>query len=60
MINYIKRKLNKRHKKRTFKEYGYKIKTFQIDKIGKVEYAQWLHPFEKPKEITNSKIQFYK
>lgn len=60
MIHYIKRKLNKRWQKRTFKEYGYKIKTFQIDNIGSVEYAQWLHPFEKPKEITNSKVGFYK
>ncbi|MBS3770537.1 MAG: FkbM family methyltransferase [Bacteroidales bacterium] len=59
MINYLKRKLKKRQQKKTFKEYGYEIKTFQIDKLGNIEYAQWLHPFEKPKEITSSKVKFY-
>jgi FkbM family methyltransferase len=59
MINYLRRKLKKREQKRTFEEYGYKIKTFHISNIGQVEYAQWLHPFEKPKEITDSKVKFY-
>ena len=60
MINYIKRKLEKLKQKKTFLEYGYEIKTFKIDGIGTVEYAQWLHPFEQPKVITNSNVNFYK
>ena len=60
MINYIKRKIEKLKQKRTFKEYGYKIKTFEIDGIGVVEYAQWLHPFEQPKSITSSNVNFYR
>ena len=60
MINYIKRKLEKLKQKKTFLEYGYDIKTFEIDGIGKVEYAQWKHPFEQPKVITNSNVNFYK
>jgi FkbM family methyltransferase len=60
MINYIKRKLQKLRQKKTFLEYGYELKTFDIDSIGKVEYAQWLHPFETPKAITSSNINFYK
>ncbi|MFO8236615.1 MAG: FkbM family methyltransferase [Bacteroidales bacterium] len=59
MMNYIKRKIEKKQLKRTFKEYGFEIKKFQIDGIGEVEYAQWLHPFEKPKEISKSNILFY-
>ncbi|MEX2483350.1 MAG: FkbM family methyltransferase [Brumimicrobium sp.] len=60
MINYIKRKLSKKNVKNTFKEYGYEIKKFDIEHIGKVDYAQWLHPFEKPKVLTFDNVQFYK
>lgn len=59
MINYIKRKIKKKQIKKTFNEYGYEIKKFKISPFGEVEYAQWLHPFEKPKKITESNIAFY-
>lgn len=60
MINYIKRKIQKLKQKRTFLEYGSEEKTFEIDDIGTVKYAQWQHPFEQPKFITNSNVNFYK
>lgn len=59
MINYIKRKIKKIQLKNTFDEYGFEIKKFQVNPFGEVEYAQWLHPFEKPKKITESNISFY-
>lgn len=60
MINYIRNKLAKRVIKSTFKEYGYKINSFVIQNVGKIEYAQWLHPFETAKKISDSNISFYK
>jgi hypothetical protein len=60
MLTFIKRKLEKRALKKTFREYGCEIKSFNLDSIGIVEYAQWLHPFESAKEITNSNVAFYK
>lgn len=60
MIGYFKEKFRKHKLKREFKEYGYRIETFEVDGMGKVEYAQWLHPFDKPKEITSSNVNFYK
>lgn len=60
MFGYIKRKLEKIKQKKTFQEYGYEIKTFVIDEIGTIDYAQWKHPFEGPKEISKSKIDFYR
>ncbi len=60
MIDYIKRKIEKKQLKKTFNEYGFEIKKFQINSFGEVEYAQWLHPFEKPKKISESNILFYK
>ncbi len=44
-------KIRTKQAEKSFKEYGFEIKTFQVDNIGKVEYAQWLHPFESAKEI---------
>jgi FkbM family methyltransferase len=60
MLKFIKRKLTKKKLKNTFKEYGYEIKDFVIDTIGDIQYAQWLHPFEKPKELTYDHVLFYK
>ena len=59
MIDYIQKKLAKRKRKRTFREYGYEVEKFQIEGIGEVEYAQWLHPSDKPKKITSSNVHFY-
>jgi len=58
MFDYIKRKLEKRKLKQEFREYGYKINKFHLP--AEVEYAQWLHPFEGTKTITESKVNFYK
>ena len=59
MANFIARKLQKHKQKSTFAEYGHEIKSFAVDGFGKVQYAQWQHPFEKPKTITASSIKYY-
>ncbi|MFY0592769.1 FkbM family methyltransferase [Roseivirga sp.] len=59
MFSYYKRKKEKRELKRTFKEYGFEVKQFDVEGLGKVEYAQWLHPFEGPKEVTKEQVSFY-
>jgi len=58
-MNFIKKAFEKRRLKRTFDEYGFEVKKFHMD-IGEIEYAQWLHPFEKPKQITQANIDFYR
>lgn len=60
MINFIKRKIQKGKQKKTFQEYGFEVKSFDVEGYGKVDYAQWLHPFESPKSVTLENIQFYK
>ncbi len=62
MLNFIKRKRAKKQQKRTFCEYGYKVDSFKIETggAGTVEYAQWLHPFVKPKALTEESVLFYK
>jgi len=33
------------------KQWGYKIKNFQLSKYGAVEYAKWFHPSEAENTI---------
>ena len=37
--------------------YGFEIKTFGLAKDGKIEYAQWLHPRETAKQITQESVE---
>jgi FkbM family methyltransferase len=36
--------------------YGFEIKTFDLAEDGKIQYAQWLHPRETPKQITQESV----
>ena len=38
------------------KSYGYKLKRFDMPTDGIVEYAQWLHPHETEKEVTQQSV----
>jgi FkbM family methyltransferase len=38
------------------KTYGYKLKSFDLPSDGTVAYAQWLHPNETEKEITQASV----
>lgn len=60
MLHYIRKKIQKRKLKKTFNEFKYEIKEFTLSGNRTVEYAQWLHPFENPKDVSDSKINFYK
>lgn len=60
MFQYFKRKRAHKELKRTFQEYGFEVKQFQVEGLGEVEYAQWLHPFEGPKEVTIEQVNFYR
>lgn len=60
MLAYLKRKLEKRRIKRTFSEYGYRLKSFILPDFGLVNYAQWEHPFEGEKEITDAQVSFFR
>lgn len=33
------------------RRYGHEVRSFRLPTDGEVEYAQWLHPSERPKEI---------
>lgn len=39
------------------KEYGFKIKHFNLPELGDIKYAQWLHPAESEKQINYEVIE---
>ena len=59
-MNFIQRKLEKIRSKRSLHEYGWAIKQFNVPPFGVIEYAQWLHPFDKEKHVTKEMLDFYK
>jgi FkbM family methyltransferase len=59
MLAYIRKKIERFNTKRHLHEYGFKIKQFQVEPYGLIEYAQWLHPFEGEKSITAGMLRFY-
>lgn len=61
LVKYIKRKLERRRIKTTFKEYDYQVVTLQLPEYGKIEVAQWLNPLlETPYVVSITDVNFYK
>jgi FkbM family methyltransferase len=60
MISYLKRKLEKWKTKTTFREYGHKVQTYDLPRDGKIDFAVWLNPLEKPKKITQGGVDFFR
>ncbi len=56
MIGYLTRKVRRHQARRTFREYGFELRRFQLPRDGEIEYAQWKHPFEKPKVIAQDDV----
>ncbi|UCC67398.1 MAG: FkbM family methyltransferase [Armatimonadota bacterium] len=56
MFEGIRRRIRKHRQKHTFSEYGFEVKTFCLREYGRVQYAQWLHPAETKKDITDEMI----
>lgn len=49
MMEFVARRLRRHRDRRTFREYGFEVRKFDLGRYGVVEYAQWLHPFETAK-----------
>lgn len=56
MIGYWVRKVRRHRARRTFREYGFDVRRFQLPRDGEVEYAQWKHPFEKQKVLAQDDV----
>jgi FkbM family methyltransferase len=43
-------------KRVVFADYGYKVREFDLPRDGLIEYAQWQHPYDVPKLITQPAV----
>ena len=49
-------RLLRRRRQLPFAEYGHELREFQLPRDGRVEFAQWLHPFDRPTAITQAAV----
>lgn len=50
------RRLFRRRSKLEFAEYGHDVREFLLPQDGRIEYAQWLHPYDQPKIMTQAAV----
>jgi FkbM family methyltransferase len=60
MINFIKRKIAKHKLMTTRQEFGYELKSYQLEGYGEIKYAHWLNPFSYNMVVSNETLDFYK
>lgn len=60
MINFIKRKIEKYKLMTTKQEFGYELKSYDLNGYGKIDYAHWLNPFSYSMIVSNSQLDFFK
>jgi FkbM family methyltransferase len=60
IIDSIRKKIEKVKSKKSLHDYGFQVKSFDLLKEGKVEYARWLHPYEQQKSIRQEMVNFFR
>jgi FkbM family methyltransferase len=61
MLHFLKKRIAKfKQARQGVIEYGSEVRTHHVDGIGDVQFAQWLHPSEKPVKLTKSNVDFYR
>jgi FkbM family methyltransferase len=60
MFNYFINSFRRKMARRYFKKYPSVISTFNLEKTGKIEFANWSNPLVLPKDITQAKVDFFK
>ena len=45
-----------RRQRISFADYGFEVRQFDLPREGLVEYAQWLHPYDMPKRISQQAV----
>lgn len=60
MINFIKRKLAKRKLMSEGQEFAHVVKTFKLEGVGEIDYAEWQNPFAYSMIVSKNKLDFFK
>lgn len=60
LIEYLKRKLERRKARRVTQEYSSTVQSFDLPAEGRVEFANWDNPLVRPTQITQELVDFFK
>jgi len=60
LLSYLKGSFARKKARRVFQQYGTRVDSFRLRGGETVEFANWLNPLVKPKEITQSEIDFFR
>jgi FkbM family methyltransferase len=60
LIEYLRRKLERRKARRITREYSATVQAFDLPQEGRVEFANWDNPLVKPTEVTQEMVSFFK
>jgi FkbM family methyltransferase len=60
ILTYFKDSFARKKARRVFQEYGTRTDIFRLDDQGTVEFANWLNPLIKPKQLTLKEIDFFR
>lgn len=60
LVDYIKRKIERRKARRVTKEYTSTVQSFNLPEDGRVDFANWDNPLVKPTVITQEMIDFFR
>ncbi len=60
LLRYIKDKLARRKARRVFQEYPSEVQTFQLEKEGPVQFANWRNPLMKDFILTQAHVDSFR
>lgn len=60
LLQYIKDKLARRKARRVFQEYPSEVQTFQLEKEGTVQFANWRNPLMKDFILTQAHVDSFR
>lgn len=60
MFNYLINSFKRKIARRIYKKYPPEMTTFTLSELGKIEFVNWANPLVLKKDITQSKVNFFK
>lgn len=60
LVSYLKGSFARKKARRIYQQYGTRVDIFKLNNGETVEFANWLNPLIRPKEITQNEIDFFR
>jgi hypothetical protein len=60
LLDFFRKRREKKRIRKTFREYGSHIESYDLPVEGRVDFALWDNPLEAEKQVTQAHVDFYK